>query len=209
MMLGALLLDAEAHDWWITAHPAYPEAGHAVRFEIGGGHGFPQSGELLAARLLSHTSMSGPEGSALPLAFSPEEQVHMATTRLDTPGVYRVDFHVQRPGDEAPIILGRTLVVVDGKDSVSDYAANEGLELVPLTPITEWSADGEVLMEVRLNGAVIPAMIRLQRETGRPVRLRTAPGRPAVFRQWVAAPGLFIAEHSGQTATLAVWPTEE
>ena len=188
--------------------PAHPQAGSAVQFEIGGGHRFPSSEELLAERLLHAASLSGPNGAALPLAFSPEDLAHRATATLADPGVYRADFQIQRPGDEAPIIVGRALVLVDGQDDPSLYANNQGLEIVPLTKISTWQAGAEVAMEVRLNGEVVPAMIRLEREGGRPVRLRTTRDRPAVFRRWIEGPSLFITEHSGQTATLTVWPVQ-
>lgn len=208
LLLGGLVVEAAAHDWWIRAVPAHPQTGNTVRFEIGGGHRFPESEERLATRLLHAAYLTGPDGDTQPLAFSPEEVSHRASTTLAAPGVYRADFQIKRPGDEAPIIAGRTLVVVGGQDTQSMYAGNQGLEIVPLSKVSTWQTGAEVSMEVRLNGEVVPAMIRLERVRGRRVRMRTTTDRPAIFRRWIEGPSLFVVEYGDQTATLTVWPVQ-
>ncbi|GEM_PF-2165443 len=207
LLLGMFSAGAHAHDWWIHAHPVHPAPGSEVRLAIGGGHSFPESEELLAARLLAQTVLTGPD-TEVPLDFAADNKQHVAAYTLQRKGVYRADFHVQRPGDEAPLIAGRALVVAGAADDPAAYAANDGLEIVPLKPVSDWRAGGEVPLEVRSDGEVVASMIRLERATGRPVRMRSAPGRPAVFRHWQAGPSLFITEYRGQTATLTVW-TEE
>ena len=196
-----------AHDWWIRATPAYPEAGETVHLEIGGGHSFPDSESLLAARLLQQTSVSGADYEK-ELAFSPGDQAHSTSITFDKPGTYRVSFTVQRAGAGRPIMVGRTLLVVGGVDDSSEYKDGDGLEIIPLTPLLEWKDGGEIQVEVQWNGEVVPANIRVVRDQARTLRMRSAPDRPAAFSDWVSGPVLFIAEHRGTSATLVVMPKE-
>lgn len=203
LFLCSCALVAHAHDWWIIADPPRPEPGHAIRFEIGGGHAFPESDTLLAERLLYSTFISGPSGRT-DVEFSAGALIHEVTASLDAPGLYRAVFLIQRPGDDKPIITGTTLLPVGGVDNASEYAHGEGLEIVPLTRLSDWQPGGDVAVEVRWNGTVVPALIRLERATGRSIRMRSAPDRPAVFTRWIKELVLFITEHQGQTATLTI-----
>lgn len=208
LLLSTFCVNTQAHDWWILARPATPQPDEQVRFEIGGGHAFPRSEELLAPRLIRQATLSGPDLS-VPLDFVTDENRHITTRSLDRKGTYRAAFHVQRSGDDAPFIAACALMVVGEVDEQEAYAVNEGLEIVPLKPISEWQVGGEVPLEVRRDGNVVAALIRLERATGRPIRMRSAPGRPAVFTRWQVGPSLFVTEHQGQTATLTVWMKEE
>ncbi len=206
LSLGAQ--QAGAHYWWILATSAGPAPGESVRLEVGGGHGFPESDTLLAERLLHAARVVGP-GMDESLTFVAGDTLRVADVSLPESGVYRAEFEVQRPGDARPLIMGRTLILTGDGDDVDAYATGEGLEIVPTTKLSAWAKGEDLQLEVRLDGEVVPAMIRLERAGERPVRLRTAPGRPADFTRWVEGPSLFVVEHEGQTVTLTVRPLEE
>ncbi len=199
---GTLLsVPAVAHEHWILAEPAYPQAGAEVRLTLGSGHSFPASEIVLGEKLLVGTAMSGPAGAPVPYEPARGETAWGAVA-TPTAGTWRAEYALQKPMQDAPLHRSRCLVVAGGKDDPAAYADGKGIEIVPRRAVSGLKPGDRVPLDLRLDGAPASGRITVAPERGGVSFLSAAKDRPAELK--VGSPGWYLlgVSHQGRTFTL-------
>lgn len=192
---------ASAHDHWLLAEPAYPAAGAEIRLSVCSGHAFPASEILLGEKLLAGTALLGPAGAPVP--YKPERGAS-AWSAVATPaaGVWRAEFALQKPLQEAPLHRSRCLVVAGGRDDPSAYADGRGIEIVPRCAVSTLKPGDLVPLDLRLDGAPASGRITVTPEKGGVSFLSAAKDRPAELKVGVPGWYLLCVSHQGRTFSL-------
>lgn len=191
---------AWSHDHWIRMGDPDEHGKAEVRIESG--HDFPGGEMQLPRRLLKAATLIDPEGKARDLELRSEEGCWKADVFLDRPGVWLARFALQRARDAAPIYTGTHLHVAGQVDDPSRYAVGEGLEIVPLDPVSGLQPGKTLRLELRDNGRAVDGRLTAISEKGRSVTLSTVPGRPAELRIGSAGAWLLTASHAGRGCSL-------
>lgn len=192
---------ASAHEHWLLAEPAYPAAGAEVRLAVCSGHSFPRSEILLGEKLLAGTVLSGPAGASVP--YKPERgDTAWGAVAAPAAGVWRAEFTLQKPLQDAPLHRSRCLIVAGGQDDPAAYADGKGIEIVPRLAVTVLKPGDVLPLDVRLDGAPATGRITVTPEKGGVSFLSAGKDRPAELK--VAASGWYLlgVSHQGRTFSL-------
>ncbi len=190
-VLAAAVTPALAHEYWIHAPEAAPEAGAPVAVTIGAGHNFPEGETVLADRVLRSAAVRTPDGESAPLETAPAQRRREGAFVPRANGPHLASFTLRRPRREEPIFFGKTVVAVGGRAGApEDWRLGHGLEIAPVSLPERIETGARIELAVLEDGEPVTADIRVETPEGRPQRLRARAERPTALR--LDAPGAYL-----------------
>lgn len=176
-------LRAQAHEHWITAGSFYPPVGATVTVAVCSGHYFPASSFALGDAVLAEVALVQPDGTRKPLSTTPSDKERTGAATLSAPGPHLAVMVLTRPRLASPIYEARAILIANGHpDDPAAYALGQGLELVPLEPVSVMNPGAALPLSLRLDGKPIAGSLSVTAADGRTDVLNIRPDSPARLR---------------------------
>lgn len=167
-----------AHEHWVTSHPARPIAGQPLTIEIGSGHHFPDSELGLGDAVIKFQKVftpSSPEG----LTFSTEKQEHFRSGAFvfEANEPHLFECAIGWPAEAKPKYRGR-LLIGSGPIAQSFLLRKQGLEIVPASDMFEPRSGTSSSFQVYLDGEQVSSQGSLFLPNGKHRFIEVTPSTP-------------------------------
>ena len=153
-VMGLAVWPVQAHEFWIVAEPASPQAGEKTVLRIAGGHGFPRDEGGPSERLIRRVALQSPDG-----AWAELEPADDGTypVRVEQAGWYRALMILQAPRAPRPVYYAQSLFCVADLSGAWPAPLGEGVEIV-----VRRKDEASAVFRVLRDGAPVHARLLVQ-----------------------------------------------
>lgn len=144
-----------SHEIWMFAENYHPTLNNPVNLFICSGHKFPQSSFLIRKDLIKDTYTIN-NGVKTEISFLNNKKAWEASLNLKKPGIYISVFSLVKRGKKEPFFWGRAIIDPAGSmEKNPEYSTGEGLEIIPMAPLSQWKNLNELKFRAVFNGKTV------------------------------------------------------
>jgi len=191
------------HETWLSLGNYHPSPGDSIKVSLRNGHYYPTSSYQVKEQLIAGAAVWS-KGVRTDLRWQTTKIEQKALIMMANPGTFRLDVLLQRPRSPRPLAWIRSIGLCGDQDNPSDYATNEGLEIVPRKPLNQVKPGNSLPLDLRRDGRNISGKLAVYFGE-QPIRYLQSDEHGRVLLNGIQAGEVMLAfTDQGQSCTLTL-----